>query len=300
MKNIIWRRIMVLGLAVAAMALIAAAPASSGPNLDIPILMYHDFTRAAQGSQFATSIDLFAQQMQYLVDNHYVSVLPADLAAAAHGAKPLPARAVMITFDDWYPSQYTLAVPVLDRLGLKGVFFVMSGKVKDPAEQKKLRELTAAGHAIGSHTVHHYYLTKTTCGKKTSGCCTVGRACTDAEITAELTQSKRDLDAILGAPVTALAWPGNYFDDRAIALAQKAGYETLFAVERQTYEDGLLVNTVGTTADLATIHRVEIGGQCTMDYFPRSLQDHRCCLVSDREFHRHCRPRENQLLPARP
>jgi peptidoglycan/xylan/chitin deacetylase (PgdA/CDA1 family) len=291
----------------AAMVLLMSWPASPAAGvtpvapaqLDIPVLMYHDFTAAAKGSQFATSVSLFTQQMQYLVDHGYTSVLPADLAAAARGDKALPAKPVMITFDDWYPSQDTMAVPVLDKLGLKGVFFVISGKVSSPAEQKKLRELAAHGHVIGSHTVHHYYLTKTTCSRTASGCCAVGRPCTDAEITAELTDSKKALEAILGAPVTALAWPGNYYDDRTIKLAEAAGYQTIFAVEKQVTENGVLVNTVGTTMSLATIHRIEIGGQCAMDYFPRSLQDHRCCLTSDREFHKHCRPRENALLPGK-
>lgn len=273
-----------------------AGRATLRASIDIPVLMYHDFTRAETGSQFKMPAALFEKQMAYLADNGYTTVTPSQLAAAARGEAELPARPVMLTFDDWYPSQHELALPVLDKLGQKGVFFVIAKKVRSEAEKRKLAEMAGNGHVIGSHTVNHYYLTKTHCKRASNGCCRPTAPCGEGDIRRELAESKKELEEILGTPVTAFAWPGNYYNERAVELALAAGYETVFAVERQVREDGVLVGTVGVTRDLGTIHRVEIGGRCGMDLFPLSLVDHRCCLVSDREFHRHCRPRENELL----
>lgn len=47
-----------------------------------------------------------------------------DVIAAASGRKSLPDHACLITFDDGLRSQFELAVPILDRLGVPGVFFV--------------------------------------------------------------------------------------------------------------------------------------------------------------------------------
>jgi peptidoglycan/xylan/chitin deacetylase (PgdA/CDA1 family) len=53
-----------------------------------------------------------------------------DLRQALNGlatGRPLPTRAVAITFDDGYRDQLELAVPMLERLGLPATFFLIPG-----------------------------------------------------------------------------------------------------------------------------------------------------------------------------
>jgi peptidoglycan/xylan/chitin deacetylase (PgdA/CDA1 family) len=50
--------------------------------------------------------------------------------AVVHGA-PLPARPVLVTFDDGYRSVATLAAPILERHSIPAAFFVCSGSVAD-------------------------------------------------------------------------------------------------------------------------------------------------------------------------
>jgi Polysaccharide deacetylase len=66
----------------------------------------------------------FAQQMKVLART--ANVLPLERALARLGAgEKLPARAVALTFDDGYRDNLTLAVPVLERLGLPATFFLV-------------------------------------------------------------------------------------------------------------------------------------------------------------------------------
>ena len=67
-----------------------------------------------------------ARQLQWLRRAaHVVALQPAlqDLAAG----RPLPPRAVALTFDDGYADMQTLAAPLLARLGLPATFFLLPG-----------------------------------------------------------------------------------------------------------------------------------------------------------------------------
>jgi len=66
------------------------------------------------------------RQLRFLRRYTNVMDLREALAALATG-RPLPARAVAITFDDGYRDQLELAVPMLERLGLPATFFLIPG-----------------------------------------------------------------------------------------------------------------------------------------------------------------------------
>lgn len=68
----------------------------------------------------------FAQQMRVLARTTNVLALDDALERLAGGA-PMPSRAVAITFDDGYADNLTLAVPILEHLGLPATFFLVPG-----------------------------------------------------------------------------------------------------------------------------------------------------------------------------
>jgi len=278
-------------LLVAATAETPVAPASVPQLSPVTVLMYHNVVDQSTGSKFAIPISLFKEQMQYLVDHGYHTILSENYVRFLKGEAQLPEKSVVITFDDWKPGQYDLARPILNRLGLHAIFFVITEKVRTPSERAKLQTLLAEGHEIGSHTVHHYYLGQEPCNAKWK-CCQQLQPCTEAQIRSEIVQSHQDLAAILGTAPLSIAWPGNFFDDKMITLALEDGYLGSYAVELQTMEDGVLTNRVGITQNPRVIYRTEIGGQCEMQYFAKAVTSQRCCIVSARKFYRHCTPQE--------
>lgn len=64
----------------------------------------------------------FEHRMRWVKQNF--NVLPLLEAAQAMRRNALPRRALAITFDDGYADNYTLAAPILKRLGLHATFFV--------------------------------------------------------------------------------------------------------------------------------------------------------------------------------
>ena len=57
----------------------------------------------------------------------WFNVLPLGEAIAGVEAGSLPARSLAITFDDGYANNYTVALPILKRLGLSATFFLATG-----------------------------------------------------------------------------------------------------------------------------------------------------------------------------
>lgn len=91
----------------------------------------------------------------------YLVVLGVLLAGAHVLAQPKFAwpdgrrAAITLTYDDAIPaSDLNVAIPQLDKAGLKGTFFLM-GKAMLPADVPRWREAAASGHELGNHTVNH-------------------------------------------------------------------------------------------------------------------------------------------------
>jgi peptidoglycan/xylan/chitin deacetylase (PgdA/CDA1 family) len=108
--------------------------------------------------------------------------------------------AVSLTFDDARASQVDNGLPVLDRLGVRGTFYVMSGRV---AERKAdWAAAVAKGHEAGNHSMRH----------PCSGNFTFSRGkalenYTLAQMEAELVEASDAIEQLLGVRPATFAYP---------------------------------------------------------------------------------------------
>lgn len=94
----------------------------------LPILMYHHVS--PQPGLVTISPENFAAQMAWLAGKGYHTASCADLEGFLAGM-PLPARSVMLTFDDGYLDNYVYAYPILRRHGLSALIFTVTDWVGD-------------------------------------------------------------------------------------------------------------------------------------------------------------------------
>lgn len=93
---------------------------------DLYISMYH-YTRDLKHSRYpeirGMDQPLFRQQIEFLISNFNI-VTMEQVMDAVEGKFDLPERAMLLTFDDGYIDNYTVAFPVLDEFGVQGSFFI--------------------------------------------------------------------------------------------------------------------------------------------------------------------------------
>jgi len=88
-----------------------------------PILMYHKISENYADSLTITVKEL-ERQLKYLKDNDYKCLSFTDLKHYYNKHEPIPAKSVIITFDDGYLNNKIYLLPILERLGMKATIFL--------------------------------------------------------------------------------------------------------------------------------------------------------------------------------
>lgn len=95
-----------------------------GNSVNLPVLMYHHLA-ASTTQDTIISTDAFRSQMATLKENGYQTISIQQLLDYVYRAKELPEKPVLITFDDGYTSNLTLAGPILKEYGFHAVIFMI-------------------------------------------------------------------------------------------------------------------------------------------------------------------------------
>lgn len=137
---------------------------------------------------------------------------------------PKHGRWVCLTFDDGYRDNYTLAYPMLKRLGVPFTVYVTSGFIDNrspmwwyPNQQlgmsaEELRLLDSDPLCtIGAHTVSHPKLD----------------ILTREQQYREIAESKQTLEALLGHEIKHFSFPHGAHNDDTLAICRELGFRTV-------------------------------------------------------------------------
>lgn len=191
-------------------------PPSSGNSLKVPVLFYHYVGNNPNPKDFGRDVlsispDKFDEQMKYLRDNGYTSISLDTLFAVLKKQATLPAKPVILTFDDGYIDFYYNAYNILRNYGLSATVFVPTGLVGSSyyVTWPQIQEMHSSGLIhFGAHSVHHYNLP----------------SLSPETALNELTESKKTLQDQLGVPINFMAYPNGATSNSVIGLVQKTGY----------------------------------------------------------------------------
>jgi peptidoglycan/xylan/chitin deacetylase (PgdA/CDA1 family) len=207
----------------------------------VPVLCYHHIRPARPGDSenmksYSVSPEGFASQMKALHDSGFQTILPEQLYEYLVHDGVLPAKPVMITFDDTDEEQYSIGATEMNKYGFKGVYFIMTISMNRPRYMSKeqIKNLSDSGHVIAGHTWDHHMVTKYTG--------------TDWDI--QLVKPQHQLEAITGKPVKYFAYPFGLWNKAAIPEIKSRGYDLAF----------ILSTKRDSTEPLHTIRRMIVPG----------------------------------------
>jgi peptidoglycan/xylan/chitin deacetylase (PgdA/CDA1 family)/glycosyltransferase involved in cell wall biosynthesis len=196
-------------------------------GMKLPILLFHHVGPPPAGdSGLTVSPERFEAQVHWLARRGYVGICPSDWLAWCRTGKPLPEKPVLLTFDDAYADLAQYAFPVLERHGFGAAVFVITGRVGGTVEwprvkgvfqlmnAEQIRHWAKRGIEFGAHSRTHPDLT----------------TLSPSDLVEEVAGSKRDLEAILQAPVISFAYPYGPYNP-AVCECVRGLYDLAFTTD---------------------------------------------------------------------
>jgi hypothetical protein len=197
------------------------AAATQGPtvsgdaarNVKVPILEYHAISvppSSASLPELFTSTGDFTAQLEYMKSQGYEAITLDQLFAGWSGKAPIPEKPVVVSMDDGYLTQYTHALPALQKLAWPGVLNLKLQSL-DPGQEltpTMIKKMIAAGWEIDDHTITHPDVT----------------TLSPAALQHEVGDSRTMLQKQFGIPVDFFCYPAGKFNDAAIAGLKRDGY----------------------------------------------------------------------------
>jgi peptidoglycan/xylan/chitin deacetylase (PgdA/CDA1 family) len=191
----------------------ASAPAEP-PGRSVPILMYHVIAQPPAATPYPDLYvppDQFAMQMRALHSAGYHAVTLYQVWQYWHDHGRLPVHPVVLSFDDGYLSQFSVAARLLKRFHWPGVLDLAVIHLHEGSyglDAARVRRMIAWGWEVDSHTIHHIEVTGLTASQTHS----------------EIAGSRAILRREFHVPVWFFCYPSGVYNQTAIDAVQAAGY----------------------------------------------------------------------------
>jgi peptidoglycan/xylan/chitin deacetylase (PgdA/CDA1 family) len=209
-----------------------------GPHdAPVPILMYHVLADPPASTPFpelyVPPAD-FTAQIDWLAQQGYHAVTLRRVYDFWRGRRVLPRKPIVLTFDDGYHSDFTVALPALRKHHWAGVLNLLVENLKPVwgTRPGMVRKLIAAGWEIDAHTLTHVDLT----------------TLSPDRLTQEVAGSREEIRRRFGVPAEFFCYPAGRYDDAVIAAVKAAGF-----LGATTEHEGL-----ATPSDMFTLDRIRV------------------------------------------
>jgi peptidoglycan/xylan/chitin deacetylase (PgdA/CDA1 family) len=205
----------------------AAEPEIPDDGVRVAILGYHEFAENLPETEMRIHPSKFRKQMETLRQLGLKVISIDEFTAWKDEGKEIPAKSILLTFDDGWKSFYADAYPVLKEFGYPFTIYLYKNYVDGGGKAlttPMIQEMVANGATIGSHSVSHPYpITVKSYRKK-------GPDAFDAYLRKEMGESKRYLESKFSVKVSSYAYPGGFITEEMFKLGTEFGYKHMFTV----------------------------------------------------------------------
>lgn len=252
-------------------------------------LAYHDVEDTDPDQTYVSvSTEHLIEQFAWLRENGYQPVTVDQILAASKGGKPLPPRALLLTFDDGYRSFYTRVFPLLKAYNWPAVLAPVSSWIDTPDDQtvdfggkptdrerfltwRQIREVSRSGLVeIGAHTdaLHYGILSNPQGNLEPAAAARAYDPATDtyesdrayrARIAADVDRVTKKILRETGKKPRVWVWPYGEASGDALRIVQAKGYSMVL-----TLDSGL-----GKVNDLSNVPRVLVSNDPQLQNFAR-------------------------------
>lgn len=185
--------------------------------------------------------------MQILRDLNYSAITATELADAIIQGGELPARPVIITFDDGYEDVFQYAYPIMQEMGFIGVLYVYVDQVglNSFVDYEQIKIMAESGWEIGNHSMTHVDLTHH-----------------HPDLPYEVQESRIILEQAVGEKVETFAYPYGESDTIVTDFVKNSDYLAGM---------GLGLNWQHTMDSLFDLNRIEIRSDIDLPSFIQLL-----------------------------
>ncbi len=253
------------GLALMALLLACAAP-MAGAQGSFRVICYHEVRDDVRDypDAFATDASALVAQFAWLQANGYVPVSLEAIVQSRAGGKPLPDKAVLLSFDDAYESFYTRVYPLLREFRFPALLGVVGKWIDEPNTARitygekanvrnatfpswaQLREMAGSGLVeIASHTYDlHRGVPANPQGNEQPAATTrihdpaSGRYEDDGawreRVSADLARNSSRIETETGRRPRAIVWPYGSYNGELVRIAAELGMTVALTLEAGT------------------------------------------------------------------
>lgn len=226
----------------------------NGAPAPFACLMYHSLSDGrypdAHAPKYTTTRVRFREHLAALRDAGFRIATFADLRERLEAGGALPPSTCVLTLDDGHRSSLEMA-DLMSEAGVRGTFFLTMNYCRERADFLKpdeIRQLASQGFDFGTHGASHQALPHMPVDR----------------MRAELADSKRWLEDVLGGPVTSMSLPAGEGSAEVLREAWELGYRLVGNSVERLNEAGPLPRQINRFVvlaghDAATVRRIAAG-----------------------------------------
>lgn len=265
-----WRMMVGCALLAAVVCLVSigfsqrAAPADGAETFDetvnLPIIMYHGLIEEPQRqNRYMIDPQYFEQDLQYLTENGYHTIVIQDLIDYFDKGTPLPDKPIMLTFDDGYYNNYLYAYPLLQKYHCRAVLSPIGSAAVKAAEETprsavysqctwaELAEMASSGCVeLQNHTyaLHHLDQGRQGAGRKQGEAAEAYRRL----LQEDLQQFNALMQEYTGQVPLCFTCPYGEKNAEMLSVIQEMGFRAMMDCEEK-------LNVLSSKEDLYHLHR---------------------------------------------